>query len=415
MKIETDRRGGAVELRLAGRLDRESAERLSDTIEDLLQAGVRSVNLDCAAVTYASTAATSVLTRWRQELAVLRGEMHLHSVPPAVRDVLGPAGGESGDADAGSSAAGLAASRHSTWYSRAELAASGTYEVSANTPAGTLTCQLHGDPDRLTRAPYGPGDCPVVAFPEGTFGLGVGAIGTDYEESHERFGELVGVGGCLAHFPTGGARMADYLVGSGREGDTPRAVLASGLTCQGGFSHLVRFTTRPEAAAVALPELATIGLETVGGRIAGLVIAGETAGLAGARLKRSPALETAPLRYELPGVRDWLMSAPERTHAMTTTIIVGVVAREPKGPLASHLRPLEASGKLQGHFHAAVFSYHPVPQRTVELAALVRGLFANYQLRDVLHLLWDHREEAGVGDTALLRGVCWVAPITQVS
>jgi anti-anti-sigma factor len=413
MRIDTDRQGGSALLRLEGRLDRESAERLSDTIEDLLQAGVRSLTLDCSAVTYASTAAASVLSRWRQELGVLRGEMTLTSLPSAVRDVLDAAGWESGAAGA-RSAAELAGARRSTWYSRAELAAGGLYEVSANTPAGTLTCHLHGDPDRLTRAPYGPGDCPVVAFPESTFGLGVGAIGGGYGECHERFGELVGVGGCLAHFPTGGARMADYLVGSGKDADAPRAVLASGLTCEGGFSHLVRFTTRPEAAAVALPELAAIGLETVGGRIAGLVIAGETAGLSGVRLKQSPAL-AAPLRFELPEVREWLLSAPERTHPMTTTVIVGVVARSPKGPIASHLRPLEPTGKVQGHFHAAVFSYHPVPQRTVELAALVKGLFANYQLRDVLHLVWDSREDAGVGDTSLLRGVCWAAPITQVS
>jgi len=278
-----------------------------------------------------------------------------------------------------------------------------------------LSCHLHGDPDRLTRAPYGPGDCRVVDFPERTFGLGVGAIGSGYEDCHEGFGELVGVGGCLAHFPTGGARMADYLVGSGKESDAPRAVLASGLTCEGGFSHLIRFTTRPEAAAVALPELAAIGLETVGGRVAGLIIAGETAGLSGVRLKRSPALAAAPLRFELPDVREWLLSSPERTHPMTTTIIVGVVARAPKGALASHVRPLESTGKLQGHFHAAVFSYHPVPQRTVELGPLVKGLFANYQLRDVLHLVWDGREDGGVGETSLLRGVCWAAPITQIS
>ena len=81
----------------------------------------------------------------------------------------------------------------------------------------------------------------------------------------------------------------------------------------------------------------------------------------------------------------------------------------------SHLRPLGITGKLFGHFHAAVFSYHPLPQRTVELAALTRGLFANHQLRDVLHLLWDDRGEAGVGESALVRGVGWVAPITQIA
>jgi hypothetical protein len=114
-------------------------------------------------------------------------------------------------------------------------------------------------------------------------------------------------------------------------------------------------------------------------------------------------------------VRDWLSFAPERTYSVTTTLIAGVVARAPEPPLAAHLRPLSAVGRLYGHFHAAVFSYRPLPQRTVELDTLVRGLFHNHQLRDVLHLLWDDRGEDGVGESALLRGVGWVAPIGQIS
>jgi hypothetical protein len=186
------------------------------------------------------------------------------------------------------------------------------------------------------------------------------------------------------------------------------------LTCEGSFSKLVRFSTKPEAEAVPLSELATICLEATDGKVAGLVIAGETAGLAGARLQQSPAASGA-LSFEVPAVREWLSFAPERTYSVATALIAGVVARAPEGPLAAYLRPLGGTGKLYGHFHAAVFSYHPLPQRTVELGALVRGLFRDHPLRDVLHLVWDDRGEAGVGESTLVRGVGWVAPITQVS
>ncbi len=74
-----------------------------------------------------------------------------------------------------------------------------------------------------------------------------------------------------------------------------------------------------------------------------------------------------------------------------------------------------ARGNLYGHFHAAVFSYRPLPQRTVELGVLARGLFKDHQLRDVLHLVWDDRDEDGVAESTLVRGVGWVAPITLVS
>ncbi|MGH2652132.1 MAG: STAS domain-containing protein, partial [Actinomycetota bacterium] len=363
-------------------------------------------------VTYASSAATRVLARWQEELAVLRGDVRLSSVPPAVREMFSIAGWDSrfdATEGPGSGPTGL---QRSSWHARDEFARNGQYELSSCIPEGSLSCHLHGDPDQLAQAPFGPGHCSIVALPDGAFGFGLGAIGGSYEECHERLGELVAVAGCVAYFPSDGARMADYLVGGGRV--APRAVLASGLTCEGGFSQLVRFNTKPEAEAVPLSELATIGLEAVGGRVAGLVIAGETAGLSGARLRRSPAYGPAPVRFDVPAVREWLSFAPERTYSMTTTVIAGVVARAPEGPVAAYLRPLGGKGRLYGHFHAAVFSYHPLPQRTVELTALVRGLFTNHQLRDVLHLVWDDRGEAGVGESALVRGVGWIAPITQV-
>jgi anti-anti-sigma factor len=411
MKIDAAREGGSAVLRLEGRLDREWAEHLSDTIEGLVQDGVRSLNIDFSGVTYASSAATKVLTRWHQEMALLRGDVRLTSLPKAVDDAFAVTGWEGlSDATLGARPGPLDL-RRSSWHSRDDFATSGQYEMSSSI-AQNLTCHLHGDPGQLTQARYGPADCRGVDLPDSAFGLGLGAIGGSYEECHDRLGELVAVAGCVAYFPTDGARMADYVVGGGRV--PPRAVLASGLTCEGGFSQLVRFSTRPEAEAVALSELAGVGLEAVGGRVAGLVIAGETARLAGARLRRSPGNGGAPVRFDVAGVREWLSFAPERAYSKETALIAGVVARTPEGPLAAHLRPLGATGKLYGHFHAAVFSYRPLPQRTVELGALTRGLFANHQLRDVMHLLWDDRGDIGVGESALVRGVAWVAPITQV-
>ena len=410
MKIDEEREGRTARLQLEGRLDREWAEYLSLTLEELLQQGVRSLSIDLSGVTYVSSAATKVLARWHQDLVFLRGDLRLTSIAPAVREAFEAAGWDAPvDAIGGAASGGL---RRSYWHSRTDFATSGQYELSSSTPDATLTCRLHGDPSRLAQAPVAPGDCSVVSLPDNVFGLGLGAIGGSYRDCHERLGELIAVSGCVAYFPSEGARMADYLVGD--RGIVPRAVLASGLTCEGGFAQLLRFSKQLEVDAIPLSELATVALESVGGKTAGLVIAAETAGLAGVRLRRSPVEGSGPVRFEVPAVRDWLSFAPERTHAMTTTVIAGVVARAPEGPLAAHLRPLGGMRPLFGHLHAMVFSYHPVPQRTVELRALLRGLFASHQLRDVLHLIWDDRGEAGVSESALLRGVAWVAPITKV-
>ncbi len=407
MKIDTVREGGAALLQLEGRLDREWAEHLSGTLEDLLQAGVRTLNIDFSGVSYVSSEATRVLTRWHQELTVLRGDMRVTAVPPAVREALDVAGW-----NPAVDVTGPASLRHSSWQMRTDIAKCGDFEFSSGEQTGALNCRLHGDPDRLPREPFGAAACDVVPLPGGVFGLGLGGIGGSFAESAERFGELIAVAGCAAYFPSDGARKADYLVGAGQV--PARVTLATGLTCEGDFSRLVRFTTRADAEAVPLSELATVCLDAAGKKMAGLVIAGETAGLSCARLRRSPAGDS-PVRFDLPEIREWLSFAPERTHASTTALIIGVVARTPQGPLAAHLRPIGLTGRLFAHFHAAVFSYRPLPQRTVDLRALVRGLFDNHELLDVVHLLQDDRGDAGVGESALVRGVGWVAPIAQIA
>jgi hypothetical protein len=110
-------------------------------------------------------------------------------------------------------------------------------------------------------------------------------------------------------------------------------------------------------------------------------------------------------------LREWISYTPEAAHHGTTALIVGVAARRPDPLLAPYLRPMDASGTLAGHFHAAIFPYSPVPQRTVLLSTLLDRLFEESPLRDVLHLVHDDRGAEGSGHTGLLRGVCWMARI----
>ena len=411
MRIDAARESDTAVLRLEGRLDREAAEHLSHALETLLQEGVRRVAADLTQVTYVSSAATRVLARWQEELAVLRGDVRLEPPPPdAVRAMLVAAGWDARFESTGG-AHGAAALRQSTWYSRSGAITRGHYQMAAAVPESTMTCRLHGRPGSLAHEAIASAACSAVAFSGNTLAVGLGAIGRSEDECRPRFGELVAVAGCVAYFPTDGARMADFLAETGT--GAPSGVLASGLTCEGGFSRMVRFNAQADSDGVPVSELAGVSLEAVGGEAAALVIAGETAGLAGARIRRSPA--DAPVRFDVSGLRDWVSFAPERTWPAATAIIVGVVARRPQPPLAEHLRPLGDSGTLFGHLHAVVFSYRPLPQRTVELADLVKGFFEHHELRDVLHLVWDDRGEGGVSESALLRGVGWIAPITGLS
>ena len=190
MKTAAAREGDSAVLRLEGRLDREASEHLSHTLETLLQEGVRRVAVDLDRVTYVSSAATRVLARWQEELAVLRGEVRLMPPPPdPVRAMLAAAGWDA-RFDAGRSSLGQGALRQSTWYSRSGSITRGHYQMSPCEPQGSMHCRLHGHPERLATASVDLQDCEAVAFPAGGLGVGIGAIGRSYDTCRERFGEL---------------------------------------------------------------------------------------------------------------------------------------------------------------------------------------------------------------------------------
>ena len=420
MNIATTLEGDSgAQVYLAGRLDGEAAAQLTDTLDRLLRDGRRSVLLYMSGVTYLSSPGTLALQQAQQEWASLRGELRVAAPSVATREALAaaellprlrePAGP---DGHASFPAAPFEHSRDN-WRVPTAQDARGTYEVTARLPGSELSCRIYGRPDSALRGWSQPADYHRVEFPETSFGLGLGALGASQPEAAARLGELVAADGAVAHLPTQGAQVPDFDVGLG--GRAPVALLVSGFVCRGRFSVLSRFSSSTEAEPVPLSEIARVCLGGVAGQTAGLVIVAETTGLVGAWLRRSPGLEPSSIHLHLQGVRDWLGTTPQPVHRGTTTIVAGIVTRNPDAGLSPLVRRLTGGEDLFGHFHAVVFAYRPVPLRTVALRPLVTRLFAQQRVRGLLHLIGDDRGAAGAGQSAFRRGLCWAGPVTRVA
>lgn len=412
MQVSAGHDGLYAVVRLAGRLDGEAARSLSDTLEDVLREGARSIELDMAEVDYVSSAAVRVLTRFMAGLGALRGTLQLVAPGPAARPVLEAAGlGNIIIDQPGLPRTPNPSGRFSRWGLPTIDARFGSYEISHYCDDGVV-CRLVGPPGSLLGTPIDPAAHRVVSFPAQSFGLGIGAIGERYSDGVPRFGELLAAEGIAAYLPTEGNRVPDFLSTYAKK--APSAVLLQGITWEGLFSDLIRFSTQPDADEIPLAELAEVGLEMLGADAVVIAALAEVSGIVGASLRRSPALlpsERSGLT-DAAHLREMISYTPEPAHPGTTALIVGVAGRKPDALLASYLRPMDESGKLQGHFHAAVFPYSPVPQRTVMLPSLLERLFQESAVRDVLHLIPDDRGDGGAGQTGLLRGVCWMARIS---
>ena len=67
--------------------------------------------------------------------------------------------------------------------------------------------------------------------------------------------------------------------------------------------------------------------------------------------------------------------------------------------------------ELQGHFHAAVVPYRPLPAGALDLAATISNLFEPGRIETILHLLGDSRPILGAGESTFTRGVIWYVPL----
>lgn len=435
MKLTIAHDGTVAVVRLSGRLDGDCAAQLADTLAQLLREGSRAAALDLRDISYISTPGLQAIAEAQQEYEAIRGDLRVVDVSPPARAALEAAGMDGLIKERSTSGGSPSPSRASSIFPRSRTGAitwslggtntwqvprnflvRGRYEV-AEAPfaytAPRVSCRLVGEPNWMKPGEVPRAACRVVPFSEQAFGLGVGALGDDVDDALPRLGELVAAQGVAAVQPTDGAHLPDFLLGM--SGHPATAVLGSGMVFEGPFARTVRFAKLPEHDAVSLSELANVCCELADGAPTAIVMMTEVAGLVGAWLRRSPGGDQPGFTTIVPAVRDWMGLSPEHIHEGTSALVVGVVAKEKSaGALAPWLRPLGGRTECVGHFHAAVFSYRPVPLRTVQPRVLVTRYFTQQRAKQVLHLLTDDRGATGAGESEFLRGICWTSPVAAI-
>ena len=409
MEITKQRTSRGLELRVKGRLDAYWSDHLTKSLAEVIREGTDHVTLNLSEVVYLSSAGIRVLLQTHKQLKGIQGMLVISDPSEHVSTVLGMAGLGTLLLVSSPPEKEISENPDSKRYERGHV----TLEVFGGIPNGSLTCRIVGNPEQLVGCRFQESDSQLLSFPDSAFAVGLGAIGEDFQECRGRFGEFLAAAGAAAYLPTDGTNVPDYSVVRGTF--VPTLQVLYGLICSGEFPHLIRFEPAKKYLPVTLTELTSHCLEIADVETVGIVMVAESAGLLGAALKRSPAQDGKardPFRH--PEIRDWLTFTPERTHARGMTVIVGVATRTVNGRLASFLRPLGTGSSPAGHFHAATFSYHPLKRGTLDLHETVRTLFDAERLQGILHLVNDHREITGTGESEFFRGACWVSPITEI-
>ena len=408
MEIVTQQVGEALEVRAKGRIDNYWTEHLRKNLDEFIRGGAHVIRLNLSEIVYLSSAGVGMLVLIFRQLKDIGGALIIASPSDRVKQVLDLCGLSpillNNEAAVAPEPRKAERRRFSTPAASFEV-----MEYGAEHP---LTFELIGDPEPMGSCSFSEKNCKATKFPPSTFGFGLGAFGHGFEDAQSRFGEFLAAGGCAAYLPTDGTNVPDFVVSSGNL--VPEVNLLYGLRCQGDFSHLLRFEALSADAPIALSHLVSTALEISGAQACGMVLVGESAGLVGAALRRSPAMAAvangSPFRY--PEVRSWLSFSAERLYTRSLAVISGIAARGKVGRLAPLLRQMGADAGTAGHFHAAAFSYRPLKKGELDLKATIATLFETETLQGVLHLLSDNRQ-AGPRESEFLRGACWISGVTE--
>jgi anti-anti-sigma factor len=400
------------EMVLVGSLDSSWSSYLSDRFDEVVRGGALDVRVDMVGVSYLSSNGIALLIRCHRQLQKIGGRFRIVADSEAVSHVLRLTGVFSLLRDEGTSPApGAGPSGRGEVVER-----DGVVLQVFPTPrgGGAEPLELIGDPARLPARGYDERDERTWRADPGAVAFGLGALGPSFEACRERFGEFLAVAGVAAYRPSAGPGRPDFEHAAGAF--VPAVRILCGLAFPVGRPAVVRFEAKgePGSASVPLSRLAAACLDLAGGGVVGVVLAGETDGLVGAALRRSPIGLPAGLDpFAHPEVRDWLSFTPEPEHAGSTALVVGVATRQASPALAPFIRPLRGAPAtdIQGHFHAAVVPYRPLPGGAIDLAETVAHLIEPGRIETILHLLGDSRPILGAGESTFTRGVLWYVPL----
>ncbi|MEX1116855.1 MAG: STAS domain-containing protein [Akkermansiaceae bacterium] len=405
MRITWTQHGEIAVAALVGRLDAFGAKE-GAAVLGAIPPGQR-VILDCADLSYLSSAGVGVVLASQKAAAASGGMVALASVQPFCASVLEMSGLAGMIPTFGTVAEAVVALAHP---SRSSLE-----NETCPTPVGTFifhpvgsgvgTIDIVGDIANVI-------DCAITEelvvgkpFFETEYSLGLGALGGAPADYLPLMGEAMMVAGTMVWLPTDGHDTPDYMIP--RRAST-RVVLHTGFNAslRGGFNEFVHFTA-PEDRPTSVREIYRALFDLARARrqdfrgVIGLAMRAEIEAAFGAGLTQSPLLNNRPCNglpiTDASNFTTWFESDETPRHRGTTALICGAgedLTADSSGIDHDCLRRMfyvnpanrGAASELL-HNHAVFFTGAPPPAATHDIDVELRRVVEQGTFVDMRHLL----------------------------
>src|SRR5262245_49346077 len=247
MQITKRQSGKIVELLVEGRMDVHWSEHLAAAVREEMRQGSHHIRLDLSRVPYLSSAGIGVLVRLHHEFRSIQGSFAVANCSATALKSL-EITNLAGLLVAKETPEPAEAAEHAATAPPPEAAKGfekngAVFEVFSLRPEAKLECRTVGDPRSLEQSGFNKACCHTLQVSQGAFAIGLGALGEDFGDCAERFGEFIAAGGAVAYLPTDGTNAPDFLLAGGTT--LPEAQVCYAITCEGAgtqpFQNLIRF------------------------------------------------------------------------------------------------------------------------------------------------------------------------------
>ena len=407
LEINMTKSNDEICLTCTGRLDANRAGYLNDYIDRLVREGHYHITLDLTGIEYLSSAGIRILVSQYKNLDAVNGYFTIMKMSDNVRQVLNMVG----IADM------LSRQTRTKQPEKGEeklnrLEAYGfAFTRTTLSPDAKTDVEFYGRPELTPKSEFMPEHVRMIKAGVNHFAVGLGAIGTSFDECKNRFGEYILLGKNAAYLPGDGSKKPDYMMATGQL--VVSLTELYGIHFTGHFSYLIRFDPLDPLKTIKLSKFAEVLMQLTDYDQIAMVMIAESGGLIGTSLNTSPV--DGKKLFTFPEIKETMNFTTEPAHNKMLTLSAGYLSSKENSEEKRFIRPLLPGKKLWGHIHSSVFPFLPLKKTDIDLNETIEYIFNNTEITDILHLTNDTREITGQGESRFVKGLCWVVPVESIN
>ncbi len=372
---------------LKGRLDGMSASEVQQQLDELIQQGERKLVVDMGEIVYLSSVGLRVFINAQKQLEKVDGGLIFYQLSDNIMEIFSLSGLDNyfpiikSEEELKALAGGAESQTECQTQKFDDLT---VQYITKEAGPGKLS--VIGSQDKLALAQYTESDVTQVKSCDVQFATGLAALGDNYDEYKDYFGEAMILNRSLFFYPAVKRPMVDFMLCMDEKASLQYQFL-HGFGFSGDYSAIISFETTHEF--INLTDLTNHLFSITEANLLGVVMLAESKGLWGMNLRQVPIVDNKPDEgkeiFDEENFSAWMNFPVEPSDINHIIAATGIAVRD-REKFAPEIKTLLGKGQ-SCHFHGGVFEQEPLSKNVDQFESELNRVLTQMEVTKVQHLL----------------------------